>query len=281
MALSIGNTSPAGSYRLQQRDQQLALNLAKLNSGSKLNRAADGPAALIISEQLRAQLEGLRQASDNLSQGINQIQTADAGLEATQGLLQRQRELALQASSTATTDPAQLAALEEEFQNLGQSIDRIAGTTQYAGQKLLDGSFQGRQLQSGAEGGQQVDVTIASQATGSPAGFDRAGLGTAGTSLTAPGGAAAALTAIDTALTEVGAQRGNLGALQTSTLESMRSSLAETTQNLAGARSTIADVDFAEETANLVRNQILANSAVAARTQQNVTAGTVLRLLGG
>ena len=278
MSLRI-NTSPQ-SFGLQRRDQQLALNLARLNSGSRITKAADNPAGLIISEQLRAQLDGLNQATDNISQGISSLRTAEGGLEGIQDLLQQQRGLALQARSTATVDPSQRKALETQFQALGKAIDSLAKDTQYAGTKLLDGSYQGRSIQTGTEAGQQVEVTIASNATGTPAGFDRAGLGTSGQTLATDDGIASALKSIDKALDEVGQQRGYLGALEANQLDTMRNSLGEATTNLAGARSTIADVDYAEEIAGLVRNQILMQSAIAARSQQNVTAGSVMRLLG-
>lgn len=280
MALRINGPGAVQTYRLQQRDQQLALSLTRLSSGSKLNRAADGPAALMINNQLRTQLEALGQATDNITQGIGMARTAEGGLEQIQDLLQQQRNLAVQAQSSATVDADQLKALDKQFQSLGKAIDSLASGTQYAGTKLLDGSFTGRQIQTGQEAGQTVELSITSSATGTPAGFDQAGLGTSGQSLLGAGGATAALEAIDKALTDVGQQRGALGALEANSLDSLRNSLAETSANLAGARSTIGDVDYAEEFAGLVRNQILMQSAIAARAQQNVSAGSVMKLLG-
>ncbi len=281
MSLSINGSNTAQAVQIQKRSTDLAQSLAKLASGSKLNSAANGPASLMISQQLLAQLRGMQQSTDDLEQSVNMLQTADGGLSGVQELLQQQRNLALQASSTATTDPAQLAALDAQFQNLGMAINQIAGNTQYAGAKLLDGSFQNKSVQTGPESGQAVNLSIASQATGSPAGFDQNGLGTNGLSLLAPGGASAALASIDNALKDVGQQRGTLGSLEANTIGSALGSLKEGMINLASAQSTIADTDMAQESANRVRDQILIQSSLAASAQQNQRSSLVLKLLGG
>ena len=136
-------------------------------------------------------------------------------------------------------------------------------------------------LQTGSESGQSVNLSIASQATGSPAGFDQNGLGTNGLSLLAPGGATAALASIDNALKDVGQQRGTLGSLEANTIGSALGSLKESIISLASSKSTSADADMAQESAKMVRNQILVQSSIAASAQQNQQAGYVMKLLGG
>lgn len=282
MSMSIGNQAGAlqGVNQLARRDREMQLALVRLATGMRINRAADNPAGLTISEQMRAQIAGLSRVSDGLEEGVALTQVADGALEQTNALLQKQRDLALQAGNDAVLDPSARAVLDKQFQALGKAIDAIAGNTRYGGNKLLDGSYKDRSIQTGTGSGQSIDLTIASTIGGSSTGYDRQGLGLSGASLSSTEGAADALTRLDTALTEVGRQRGELGAVQANALETGLRSLAVASQNLIGAESTIRDTDFAQESANLASQNILMQAGIATQAQRGLTAQNVLRLLG-
>jgi flagellin len=282
MSMSIGNQAGAlqGVNQLARRDREMQLALVRLATGMRINRAADNPAGLTISEQMRAQIAGLSRVSDGLEEGVALTQVADGALEQTNALLQKQRDLALQAGNDAVLDPSARAVLDKQFQALGKAIDAIAGNTRYGGNKLLDGSYKDRAIQTGTGSGQSLDLTIASTVGGGSTGFDRQGLGMSGASLSSTEGAADALTRLDTALTEVGRQRGDLGAVQANALESGLRSLAVASQNLIGAESTIRDADFGQESANLASQSILMQAGIATQAQRGLTAQNVLRLLG-
>lgn len=267
MSLSIGSSSSAdalsGISGIARSQEALARTIERLSSARRINRAADDPAGLAISQRLLAEISGIDQAASNLEQTVNVVQTADGALDATQELVRRQRDLALQAGNDAVLDPAQREALDAEYQALGQAIDRIAKDTSYGATRLLDGSYQGRTIQAGSSAGQTIPIDIASRATGEAKGFDRAGLGLAGTSLKTAEGAAKALEAVDVAIGEVSRQRGDLGALQANTIESARRSHEISYLNLVSAESTIADTDIAAEAGNFLNERIRAQAGVS------------------
>lgn len=283
MALSINTNVSAldSAGRLAKTQQQLQLTLARLSTGLRINRGADDPAGLTISERMRAQVSGLNQAVRGLEDATSMTQVADASLGEISTLIQRQRDLALQAGNDAVLDPSQRAALDTQMKQLGESIDRLASGTSFAGSKLLDGTYRDRSIQTGITADQKVDLTIASNATGTQAGFDQAGLGLSGISVTSTDGAAAALDRLDTALAEVTRQRGELGAFQKNTVETGMRSLMTASQNLTSSESLIRDTDFAQETAFFARNQILSQSGMAMLAHSNQLPSSVLRLLGG
>lgn len=276
MSLSITSQPSANLIWLSQRDRALQLTLARLASGQRITKAADDPAGLVISEQMRALSDGMDQASANTEEGISMAQTADGGLEQSQSILNQQRAIALQAANSALMDPNQLAALNAQFNNLSQSLDRVAGSTTFAGKPLLDGSYRNQSLQIGPSSGDTVQVDIASRVTGQPAGFDSRGLGLAGIDLSNPDDA---LARIDAASSAVGQQRGDIGALQANVLQTNADSLAVAHENLVSAQSGIADTDYAQQASELVRNQILFKAGIAMQAQGNQLAGRVLQLL--
>jgi flagellin len=275
MALT-GLTAGLGALAQRERSQQLAM--IRLASAQRITKAADDPAGLVIAQQFAAQRTGLDQATENAEHGISMAQIADGGLEQTQDLLNRQRELAIQAGNTATLDPNQLEALNNEFRSLGTALDLVAKTTAYGRQPLLDGSFQDKSFQIGGSPGDTATLSIASTVTGQARGFDQAGLGLSGLDL---GNADEAVARIDAASQAVGRQRGELGAFQANTLETTRRSLGVAGENLASAQSVIADTDYAQQSAELVRNQILLQAGLAMRAQGNLNASRAMQLLGG
>jgi flagellin len=273
MSLRINTNVQAlnGHRQMLKNDAGISKSLEKLSSGLKINRAADGAAGLIISEQLRAQLGGLQQAMDNTSMAISLVQTAEGALDEMSALLVKAKKLALSSLNSATADNAQKNANQAEYANITASISRIALQTQYAGTFLLTGCFAaGKNVQLGAFGGQVAQVSISSMSSI---------LDTAGT-LSTSAGATAVLLSISSAITQVTTARGRLGATQASTLETTLSSLRASYENLKSAESTVRDVDFAEESANFTRNTILVQSATAMLAQANQLPQNVLKLLG-
>jgi len=274
MSLRINTNVQAlnGHRQMLKNDMAISKSLEKLSSGLKINRAADGAAGLIISEQLRAQLGGLTQAMDNTSQAVALVQTAEGALDEMNSLLGKAKKLALSSLSTATTDSSQRAANQAEYSNITSSIARIAAQTQYAGTVLLAGCYSaGKNVQLGAFGGQTAAVQISSMsAIVSTAGSLS---GTSANTLTVLGSISAAITKVSTA-------RGLLGATQANTLETSLNSLRASYENLKAAESTVRDVDFAEESATFTRNTILVQSATAMLAQANQLPQSVLKLLG-
>ena len=261
---------------LTNSQRSLQLSLARLASGRRINGAADDPAGLVISQQLKSYTSGLEQARDNTEIGMSIAQTADGGLEQTQSILQQQRELALQAANTGAMDDNQRSALNAQFQALSKSLDQIAANTTFAGRPLLDGSFRGKNLQIGASADNTVQMDISTSVSGQPAGFGSKGLGLAGLDLS---NTEDALKRLDAASEAVNQQRGTLGALQANTLQTNANSLAVSHENLLSAYSTIADTDYARESAAMASNLIRNQAGMAMLAQGNQNAGRVLQLL--
>ncbi len=187
MGLQINtNVAAMNAYRnLSSTQNTMSTSLERLSSGLRINRAADDAAGLAISEKLRAQSNGLNQATANAQDGISLIQTAEGALNETHSILQRMRQLAVQ-SANDTNSTEDRGAIQKEVTQLSQELDRISESTQFNGQKLLDGSFNGK-LQVGANAGQNLSVSITKT--------DTATLGLAGTTkATAPTGAVGTLT---------------------------------------------------------------------------------------
>ncbi len=278
MSLRINTNVQAlfGHRMMQKNDMAIGKSLEKLSSGLKINRAGDNPAGLIISEQLRAQLGGLEQAQQNTEQAVAMVQTAEGALDEMSNLLTKAKKLALSSMSTATTDQTQASANNVEFQNIINSINRISSQTQYAGSKLLDGSFSGKIVQLGAFTSQDTSISISSMAASNFV----ATTSLAGAQISDATSAVTALSSIETAITAVSTARGNLGAIQSNSLETTLNSLRTSYENLSAAESTVRNVDFARESANFTRNQILVQSATAMLAQANQLPQNVLKLIG-
>lgn len=273
------NTAAMNTHsRLTQANGARANSMAKLSSGLRINRAGDDAAGLSISEKMKNQISGLRQATRNAQDGISLIQTAEGGLNETHSILNRMRDLAVQANNgrNAAED---LAAIKAEMDALVGEIDNIAGTTQFNGRRLLDGvGVEGLTLQIGANAGEGLSLTIENM---SSVGLNIANLNvtTVATDPATPSGAEAAITALDTAIASVSTQRANLGANQ-NRLEHTINNLTTTQENLAEANSRIRDVDMAEEMMEFTKNNILSQASTAMLAQANQMPQGVLQLLG-
>ncbi|MEW4327904.1 flagellin Hag [Rossellomorea marisflavi] len=256
-----------------------AKSMEKLASGLRINRAGDDAAGLSISEKMRGQIRGLDQASRNAQDGISLIQTAEGALNETHSILQRMRELAVQAGNAATNETDDLTAISDEITQLQTELDGIADRTEFNGKKLLDGNFDST-LQIGANSGQQHTIAISADSAASTA-FTATGLGVDATALTWDGTTTATddnITAINAAITKVSAARSNLGANQ-NRLEHTINNLDNASENLTAAESRIRDVDMAKEMMEQTKNSILSQASQAMLAQANQTPQGVLQLL--
>lgn len=257
-------------------DKSMNNSLEKLASGLRINKAADDAAGLAISEKMRGQISGLNQAVRNAQDSISLIQTAEGALNETHSILQRIRELAVQAANDTNTseDRTQITA---EITQLQAEIDRIADSTQFNTKNLLDGSFSAgtgsMYFQIGANANQLITVNIGAMNT-SALGIDGTNIGVGSAA-----SATASISVIDAALNVVSTQRSNLGAIQ-NRLEHTINNLNVASENLAAAESRIRDVDMAKEMSNFTRTQILTQAGTAMLAQANMKPQTVLKLLG-
>jgi len=276
MALRI-NTNPV-SFRAQENlsvaSESLAKNVERLSSGLRINRAADDAAGSSLSSKLSADTRGLKQASRNTNDAVSVIQTAEGALSEVNGLLTRMRELAVQAANGGTMTSTDRGYIDQEFQLLESEINRIVGVTEFNGTALIDGSLSGGvDFQVGMNN--TTDDRIALSVVDS----DSTALGLNDEVLTSQTGAQAAINALDTAIQSVATSRGTLGSTQ-NRLTVTLSNLANMHENTAAANSRIKDVDIAEETAAMTRNQILVQAGVAVLAQANQLPHSALSLIG-
>ncbi|MDN5331227.1 MAG: flagellin [Tepidanaerobacteraceae bacterium] len=264
------NISALNAYRqLTINNTALQKSLEKLSSGYRINRAGDDAAGLAISEKMRAQIRGLNMAIKNAQDGISLIQTAEGALTETHAILQRMRELAVQAANDTNTD-VDRNALQEEVNQLIAEINRIANNTEFNTQKLLDGNFSGT-FHIGANINQNINVSIT--------GMDATSLGVNNLSITTQTDANTAISTIDDAITKVSDERAKLGAYQ-NRLEHTINNLSVASENLTAAESRIRDVDMAKEMMEFTRQSILNQAATAMLAQANMLPQSVLKLLG-
>uniref|UniRef100_UPI000487F4AD flagellin N-terminal helical domain-containing protein n=1 Tax=Lacticigenium naphthae TaxID=515351 RepID=UPI000487F4AD len=268
-------------------------SLAKLSSGLRINKAGDDAAGLAISEKMKNQISGLTQASRNAQDGISLIQTAEGALSESHSILNRMRDLTVQAANDTNTNDDRLA-IQTEVDSLTAEIDRIAKNTEFNTKTLMDGE-QTFSFQIGANGGQSIDVTIADMSanslTGATVAADETVTGGVKVSLTAAEVAAnettpgtnvldfdTQLSDIDDAINAVSTQRADLGAVQ-NRLDHTISNLSTTKENLSEANSRIRDVDMAEEMMSFTKNNILSQAATSMLAQANQMPQGVLSLL--
>ncbi len=249
----------------------------KLSSGLRINRAGDDAAGLSISEKLRAQVRGLNQAVRNAQDGISLIQTAEGALNEVHSILQRMRELAIQAANdTLTTEDRQ--AIAQELVSLRNELDRIAQQTQFNGQNLLDGTFQAKYFHIGPNQNQTITVTI-DNVNSTVIGGNLSNLVDTFNSTPNQANAEALITGVDDAIKDVSGVRSGLGAIQ-NRLEHTIANLSVASENLTAAESRIRDTDMASEMVNFTRLQILQQAGVAVLAQANVNPQVILKLLG-
>lgn len=252
-------------------------SMEKLSSGYRINRAADDAAGLSISEKMRGQIRGLKQASRNAQDGISLIQTAEGALNETHSILQRMRELVVQAGNLGTNETKDLEAIQEEIVQLVDEIDGISERTAFNGKTLLDGSFASTALtfQIGANSGQAMTLNITDMSAGTGLSLTDDSISVAATDFSFD----AAISEIDNAIETVSEARSDLGAVQ-NRLEHTINNLDNATENLQAAESRIRDVDMAAEMMEFTKTNILNQAAIAMLAQANMMPQSVLQLLG-
>lgn len=266
------------NLRAMNSNRQLGLTTAaqsksteKLSSGYRVNRAADDAAGLAISEKMRRQVKGLTQASRNAQDGISAVQTAEGALAEVHDMLQRMNTLANQ-SANGTNTSVDRGYLDKEFQALKSEITRVASTTTFNEQNLLNGDFStGKALQVGAESGQTITVKINAMSATK--------LGVSGASISSDTSASSAINTVKSALASVSNQRADLGAIQ-NRLEHTINNLDNVVENTTAAESQIRDTDMATEMVAYSNNNILAQAGTSMLAQANQANQSVLSLLG-
>ena len=273
MRIQHNMTAANTNRQLGITNGNLSKSTEKLSSGYSINRAADNAAGLKISEKMRGQIRGLNQASTNAEDGISLVQTAEGALNETTSILQRMRELSVQAAND-TNVTADRNSIAEEIAELEKEVTRIAEETEFNTMKLLDGGLAGGvKLQIGANEGQNIEFKIDDMTAQA--------LGVSGLSKKVGNydDASAAITTVQKALDKVTAQRSSLGATQ-NRLEYTISNADNTAENLTTAESRIRDVDMAEEMVNYSKDSILQQAAQSMLAQAKQSTQGVLSLLG-
>ena len=257
-------------------NKALANSTEKLSSGYRINRAADDAAGLAISEKMRGQIRGLNQASSNAQDGQSLIQTAEGALGEIHSVLQRMRELVVQASND-TNVSADRKAIALELHALTSEIDRIASQTEFNTMKLLSGGFQNKGLQVGANGDQIISISISAMTT--------AGLGVEHSTIAGVVSAASSyeditvlISVVNSAITKVSMQRSYLGALQ-NRLDHTIANADNMAENLQSSESQIRDVNMADEMVTYSAKSILQQAGQSMLAQANQATQGVLSLL--
>jgi len=267
MAQTINTNVASINAQRNLTSTQSALSTAmqRLSSGLRINSAKDDAAGLAISERMNAQVKGMTVASRNAEDGISMSQTADGALGTISNNLQRMRELAVEASNA--TSSSDLTALNSEYQSLASENSRVIASTKFNGTALLSGSVS-LTFQVGANNTSNDQITVSTSA------LSISSIGT----LTTQSNAQTAIDSLDSALNSVNSLRSTFGATE-SRFEAVISNLSTASENASAARSRIVDADYAAETANLSRAQILQQAGVSMLAQANTSPQTVLKLL--
>jgi flagellin len=275
MGLRIYNNVEASNAhrQLSETNDKLSKSMERLSSGLRINRAADDAAGLAVSEEMRTQIRGMNVASRNALDGVSLVQVADGALGGVNDMLQRVRDLAVQAANGTLTDQ-QRGNLDQEVQSIMSEIGRVASDTEFNGIKILSGSVataaSAVTLQVGANASQSIAFTIATMTASD--------LGISGIAVSTSSSATAAISLIDAAIRTVNSQRASMGAIQ-NRLEQTISRLDLTAENVQAAESRIRDADMASEMIDFTRNQILQQSGTAMLAQANQAPSSILKLL--
>jgi flagellin len=284
MAIRIfNNIASLNAQRiLGTNNERLAKSVERISSGIRINRAADDAAGLAISEGLRSDIRASRQAVRNANDGISVINITEGALNEQASILIRLRELASQAS-TGTVGSTERQTIQLEFDALRLEIDRIAATTEFNGQNLVDGS-----LASSVSSGNQIFIQVGIDSSADSrinlntsinlAAVTSSSLSIDTLSVTSSEGALSALDSINTSIATVTQGRGKVGAVQNRLARTI-ANLSTTLENLVAAESQIRDADIAHEVALLTRNQILVQASTAMVGQANLIPQSVLQLL--
>jgi len=262
--------------------------MERLSSGLRVNSAKDDAAGLSISDKMTSQIRGMSVAMRNANDGISMAQTAESSMGAITETMQRMRDLAVQAANTGAVNAEDQGKLQSEFKELQAEIGRIIQNTEFNGKKILNGSMQNAKFQVGANttADNQITVSVEDLLTASSIGSVLASAtvkigstaASAGDAAFTNGSIGSVIDLIDNAIKKIDTFRSTLGAAQnrfTTTIGNLQSSI----ENQSAARSRIIDADFAVETSNLSRSQILQQAGTAMLAQANQSSQNVLSLL--
>lgn len=272
------NVSSLNAQRnLNNTNQAMDTSYTRLASGLRINSAKDDAAGLQISNRLTSQINGLDQGNRNANDGISLAQTAEGAMDEVTGMLQRMRTLAQQAANGSNSS-ADRTAIGAEVTQLKSEIDRISTDTTFGGTKLLDGNYAGS-FQVGSDANQTISFSLTGFSFKFTAIASAAGVSeTAVSSVANQSDAQAFLTDIDKVIAQVDSKRANLGAVQ-NRLDSTVRNQANVSENLSAARSRVRDADFATETANMTKQNILQQAASSILSQANQRPQSALSLL--
>ena len=266
------NIAAMNSYRnLETVNERVDKTMEKLSSGQRINKAGDDAAGLAISEKMRGQVKGLSMGTKNAQDGISMIQTAEGALNESHSIIQRMRELAVQSSNDTNTD-SDRGKIQQEVDQLVKEIDRVASTTQFNTQVLMDGKLEkdGVLYHIGANKDQNVNLKFKDMRADA--------LGIQGIKMDKQTDANAAIATIDTALEGISTERGKYGAMQ-NRLEHTINNLRVSGENIQAAESRIRDADMANEMVSLNKDKIISQSGTAMLAQANTSPQNVLQLL--
>lgn len=273
MAMVI-NTNMGSINAVRQLDQtslEQKTAMERLTSGLRINKAADDAAGLAVATGMTTQIIGTDMAIRNANDGISVLQTMDGATEEVVDMLQRMRELGVQ-SLNGTYNAENRQQMNEEFTQLRSEIDRIANTTKFNENELMDGTNASIVVHAGWETGSNNKITISTYD------FNSVALSVAGDTISTVATASAAISAIDSDLSNINTIRAKWGALQ-NRLESTVSNLNNINENMTASRSRILDTDFAKESANLARTQVLQQAGMSMLSQANQSSQQVMQLL--
>ncbi|WP_017220307.1 flagellin [Moritella dasanensis] len=275
MALYVNtNVASLNSQRnLTNSTNALQTSFERLSSGKRINSAADDAAGLQIGSRLESQVNGLNQAARNANDGISLSQTAEGALDETTNMLQRMRVLSIQSANGSNSD-ADRVALDKEYGQLQQEINRVAEDTTFGGMDLLNSTFN-QDFQIGPDANQIINVKISTNMNSLGL-----GVGTATSNILQPASAQTAINSIDAAIATVTETRGDLGAKQNRFSSTIRN-LSNISENVSASKSRIMDADFAAESAKLAQNQVSQQAASTMLSQANQQSQVAMSLLQG
>ncbi len=276
MALTVNSNvgSLNAQHNLLKSQSALGTSMTRLSSGLRINSAKDDAAGLAISDRMTAQIRGMNQAARNANDGISLAQTAEGAMQETTNILQRMRELSVQAANDTNTT-ADRTSIDTEMSQLTSELSRIASTTSFNGQKLINGKATKHVFQVGANKGETIEVDLSKSAFNMTAG----GLKVSGLSVKTAAAAGSAIAKIDEALKKVDNARSKLGAVQ-NRFESTISNLQNSQENITAARSRILDADIAAESSAMAKSNVLQQAGVSMLAQANQTPQLALSLIG-
>lgn len=276
MSIQTNVASINAQRQTAKTSHNLRTQMQRLSSGFRINGAQDDAAGLGISERLRAQILGLKQAARNANDGLSVIQTAEGVMGEVSDVIIRMRELSVQAASDSVTS-TERGYINSEFVELKSEIDRLVKSTRFNGQRLLDGSFTNKDFQIGFEKGTAADTII--QVSITSIASTSLGIASSNAQLTTKTAAQTAMEKLDTALDSLSSARATLGA-KGNRLITASAAVEVSVENLQAANSRIRDADIAAETSNFSKSQVLMQAGVSMLSQANTQPQMALRLLG-